>query len=230
VLFDNIEDAAKMENHSEREEFKSAMENGSGESSRYSDTLAEETTYYAKKLENGNVLRVSINHKSIFFLTLGMIRPFIIIVLAALLISLLLANSLSQKIIAPINNLDLEHPLECKSYDEFSPLLTHIAHLYKQIDNQKNELQNKKNEFYAIIENMNEGLIVLNNDEMILSINPSACKFFGDDNCIGKNFWQIERNTLFETNIKKGINDGNSKFDINRNGREYQLNISRIDA
>ncbi len=229
VLYDSQKDPQEMENHSDRGEIKDAMENGYGESSRFSSTFTERMLYFAKRLPDGTVLRVSESRASVFAVFLGMAQPVALIIFLALILSLLLANRLSRKIVEPLAVLDLEHPLENKVYGEFAPVLSHIDDLHKQIDAQLSELSERKNEFYAVIENMNEGLVLLNGEGVILSINPAAEKFFsGGGEYAGKSFSSIEDDGEIQSLPSRAERDGGAQCEVCRNGREYQLNASRI--
>ena len=229
VLFDSYNDAENMENHAEREEVAEAFETGTGESSRYSSTLTEKTLYYAKLMSDGTVLRISVSHATVPMLVIGMLQPIVIVFAIALIISALLAHRLSKKIVLPLNSLDLDKPLDNNAYDEISPLLTHIDKQHLKIDAQINELKNRQNEFYAVIKNMNEGLVLLNGKGAVLSINPAAASFFSaDDSCIGQDFLTIERNHEINKALNTAVSEGHSEIEMSRNGREFQLNISRI--
>ena len=159
VLFDNQTDAASMENHTDREEVQAAILEGSGESTRYSDTFGEKTIYYALRLDDGSILRVSRTQHTVTVLILGMLTPVCIIFVSACVLSGLLASALSKRIVRPINAIDLEHPEQSLVYDELSPLLSKIYHQNRIIDRQVKDLQRKQAEFTAITENMCEGLL-----------------------------------------------------------------------
>lgn len=231
VLYDSKTSADKMENHAKREEIKEALKKGFGESSRYSATLTEETFYYAKKLANGNVVRVSVDHATMLTLVLGMLTPIIIVLIGALALSIFLAYRISKRIVEPLNSIDLDKPLENEAYDELAPLLTHIERQKEHIHNQYKELEVRKSEFYAVIENMNEGLVLLSRDYTVLSINPAAGAFFSaSPECIGKDFLTLERNHEINKALDNAVQDGRSEIEVSRNGHEYQLNISRIGS
>lgn len=134
VLFDTQSNAANMENHLDREEIQEALKNGTGESSRFSSTLMEETLYYARLLEDGTVLRVSADQATVFRLLVGMLQPLIIVILLAVILSLLLAKRIANRVVTPLNDLDLDHPLENNAYDELSPLLRRINQQHIQIN------------------------------------------------------------------------------------------------
>lgn len=231
VLYDSKASADKMENHAKREEIKEALKKGFGESSRYSATLTEETFYYAKKLANGNVVRVSVDHATMLTLVLGMLTPIIIVLIGALALSIFLAYRISKRIVEPLNSIDLDKPFENEAYDELAPLLTHIERQKEQIHNQYKELEVRKSEFYAVIENMNEGLVLLSRDYTVLSINPAAGAFFSaSPECIGKDFLTLERNHEINKALDNAVQYGRSEIEVSRNGHEYQLNISRIGS
>lgn len=231
VLYDSENDPQSMENHAQREEIREAFETGNGESSRYSSTLTEKTVYYAQLLSDGTVIRISVSNASILFLVLGMLRYIIIIFALALIISVIIADRVSKKIVAPLNSINLDMPLEVNSYDEISPLLTRIEEQRRQIELQVSELEERKKEFYAIIKNMNEGLVLVGKDGKILSINYAAAAFFSTNTeCVGSDFLTVERNPAIEKTLKTAQESGHGEMQISRNGKEYQLNASRIEV
>lgn len=190
VLFDNKTDASSMENHLEREEVRQAVENGYGKSSRYSETLTEKSLYSAKKLSDGSVLRLSVSQYSVLTLFLGMLRPVLIIALLAVVLALLLAYRLSKNIVTPMNKLNLDSPLSNKVYEELSPLLKRMDAQQRQLKHQSEELKRKREEFETATENMSEGLIILNEKGVILSINRAAAKMLGlSEDSVGKDIF-----------------------------------------
>ena len=190
VLFDNKTDASSMENHLEREEVRQAVENGYGKSSRYSETLTEKSLYSAKKLSDGSVLRLSVSQYSVLTLCLGMLRPVLIIALLAVVLALLLAYRLSKNIVTPLNKLNLDSPLSNKVYEELSPLLKRMDAQQRQLKHQSEELKRKREEFETATENMSEGLIILNEKGVILSINRAAAKMLGlSEDSVGKDIF-----------------------------------------
>ena len=190
VLFDNKTDASSMENHLEREEVRQAVENGYGKSSRYSETLTEKSLYSAKKLSDGSVLRLSVSQYSVLTLFLGMLRPVLIIALLAVVLALLLAYRLSKNIVTPLNKRNLDSPLSNKVYEELSPLLKRMDAQQRQLKHQSEELKRKREEFETATENMSEGLIILNEKGVILSINRAAAKMLGlSEDSVGKDIF-----------------------------------------
>ena len=231
VIYDTKNGADTMENHADREEVREALSSGEGEGTRYSSTLLENTMYCAKRLSDGTVLRISMSRASAGALAFGMIQPILIVLIVALALSGILANQISKRIARPLNDLDLEHPLENNTYDEISPLLNRINFQHKEIKSQVKELQQKKDEFNQITSSMNEGLVLLDNNGTILSINPAAQNILEtDEYCIGKDFLTIDRRHDMSIAIQNALNNGKSEIRSEINGREYQFDISRIQS
>ena len=179
VLYDNQADPATMENHSNREEFQEASTAGAGEATRISDTIAEQTFYYAVKLQNGQVLRVAATTDSVFAAVLAVLPWILGVEVLVAVCTVLFSNFLTKKIVAPINRLDLDHPADNEIYDELSPLLGKISRQNEVIAQQMKSLREKQEEFTAITENMSEGFLVLDNNTDILSYNTSALRLLG---------------------------------------------------
>ena len=231
VLYDTQADASTMENHAAREEVQQALAAGEGESSRYSQTLLEKTIYVAKRMDDGSVLRICVSQQTLAVLLLGMLQPVLVILLAAVIFSALLAKRLSRRIVEPLNAIDLDHPLEAKAYDEIAPLLGRINRQHEQIDDQLRELQRKTDEFTHITQSMPEGLVLLDNKNAILSINPSASKLFSAQaGCVGQNFLTLDRSTDVSQAIDRARETGHSETRVELSGRIYQFDISRIES
>lgn len=231
VLYDTKTGAKGMENHGNREEIREALESGEGDSLRYSATLLEKTIYYARKLDDDTVLRISVSSVTAGILVLGMMQPIIIVFIVALVLSGLLASRLSKRIVEPLNRLDLEHPLENDAYEELSPLLKRINYQHKEIAGQLRRLQQKTDEFAQITESMGEGLVLLDNKGTILSINPAAQKLFGADrSCVGKDFLTVDRSHDMSMAIRTALSEGHCEVRAERVGREYQFDVSRIES
>ncbi|MEF2800432.1 MAG: ATP-binding protein [Acutalibacter sp.] len=179
VLYDNQADPATMENHSDREEFQEASTVGAGEATRISDTIAEQTFYYAVKLQNGQVLRVAATTDSVFAAVLAVLPWILGVEVLVAVCTVLFSNFLTKKIVAPINRLDLDHPADNEIYDELSPLLGKISRQNEVIAQQMKSLREKQEEFTSITENMSEGFLVLDNNTDILSYNTSALRLLG---------------------------------------------------
>ena len=229
VLYDTRTDAESLENHASRAEVSQALATGTGESTRYSSTLMEKTMYYAQRLDDGTVLRISISRATVGMIAVGMIQPLLIVLIVALILSGLLARRLSRRIVDPLNSLDLEHPLDNDAYEELSPLLKRIHHQHVEIQTQLRELREKTDEFTQITGSMREGLVLLDEHGSILSINAAAQALFGADaQCVGRDFLTIERSHEISAAIQAAAADGHSEVRAERAGRVYQFDISRI--
>ncbi len=231
VLYDTRTDAESLENHASRAEVSQALATGTGESTRYSSTLMEKTMYYAQRLDDGTVLRISISRATVGMIAVGMIQPLLIVLIVALILSGLLARRLSRRIVDPLNSLDLEHPLDNDAYEELSPLLKRIHRQHVEIQTQLRELREKTDEFTQITGSMREGLILLDEHGSILSINAAAQTLFGADaQCVGRDFLTVERSHEISAAIQTAVTDGHSEVRAERAGRVYQFDISRITS
>ena len=231
VLYDTKTNAESLENHASRAEVSQALAIGTGESTRYSSTLMEKTMYYAQRLDDGTVLRISISRATVGMIAVGMIQPLLIVLIVALILSGLLARRLSRRIVDPLNSLDLEHPLDNDAYEELSPLLKRIHHQHVEIQTQLRELREKTDEFTQITGSMREGLVLLDEHGSILSINAAAQALFGADaQCVGRDFLTIERSHEISAAIQAAAADGHSEVRAERAGRVYQFDISRITS
>ncbi len=231
VLYDTKTNAESLENHASRAEVSQALATGTGESTRYSSTLMEKTMYYAQRLDDGTVLRISISRATVGMIAVGMIQPLLIVLIVALILSGLLARRLSRRIVDPLNSLDLEHPLDNDAYEEVSPLLKRIHRQHVEIQTQLRELREKTDEFTQITGSMREGLVLLDEHGSILSINAAAQALFGADaQCVGRDFLTIERSHEISAAIQAAAADGHSEVRAERAGRVYQFDISRITS
>ena len=231
VLYDTKTYAESLENHASRAEVSQALATGTGESTRYSSTLMEKTMYYAQRLDDGTVLRISISRATVGMIAVGMIQPLLIVLIVALILSGLLARRLSRRIVDPLNSLDLEHPLDNDAYEELSPLLKRIHRQHVEIQMQLRELREKTDEFTQITGSMREGLVLLDEHGSILSISAAAQALFGADaQCVGRDFLTIERSHEISAAIQAAAADGHSEVRAERAGRVYQFDISRITS
>lgn len=231
VIYDTQSDGENMENHADREEIRQALRSKEGISSRYSTTLLEKTLYCARRLEDGSVLRISVRSVTIWVLVMGMMQPILIVLVVALVLSGILASRISKHIMEPLNSLDLEESLDNDTYEELAPLLNRINKQRGQIEMQLSELQRKNDEFTQITYGMTEGLVLLNEKNIILNINPAALKLFHTKkSCIGKDFLTVERSHDVSHAIQGAFSSGHSEVRMEREGKEYQLHINRIES
>ena len=224
VLFDNEADVSEMKNHSDRTEFQKAEKYGAGESSRYSDTLSEKTIYYALRLKDGTVLRVSGTQDSVLALVENLIFPLCGLLCLMLILSGIMASAISKRIVKPINELDLESPEENRIYEELSPLLSKIHRQNREIQNQLELAKQQQEEFSLITENMQEGLIVIDKYTMILSANSSAWNLFHmDRGCQGESVYCLDREEEFRHAIEQVLSGEHTELVLKLNGSDIQL-------
>lgn len=223
VLYDNEENPKKMGNHAHREEVAEAMKKGTGTSERYSTTLSTVTMYYAERLNNGGVIRIAITRNSFWRMLLRLLSPLLLIMLLAFLVSWFLAKTLSQTIVKPLNEMDLDKPLESKAYDEIKPLLTRLDSQNKQIADQMEQLHHREKELKTVTDAMQEGLILIDLDDRILLSNPAVVSLLG-----------LHDTDLLPDDVKEII-DKNSRLAhtegiVERNGCNIQISASPITS
>ena len=232
VLYDSVADAATMENHLNRPEIADALEAGHGEAVHLSETLGTQTFYRAVRLFDGTILRVSVKTNSVYKSVVNFIPYMILITIPVIILTMILARMLTKKIIVPLNNLNLENPLSNDVYDELSPLLSRMAKQNEQIEYQFIKLKEKQEEFNAITENLNEGIIVLNGKGQILSINKSAAAILGvgsEDN-INKHILLLNRSIAFQKAVKSAIKGQPYEDTFTKGKSTYNLLASPVKA
>ena len=233
VIYDTKADTDSLENHSDREEFKAALETGAGESVRYSNTLMQKTMYAARRLDDGTVLRVSVSTATVGALLLGVTQPMLAVLAAALILSAILAKHISRRVVAPLNELDLEHPLDDSNaaYEELAPVLGRINRQRSQINSQLRELRRRTDEFAQVTGSMREGLVLLNEQGYILSMNPAARNIFAvEGDCAGKDFLTVDRSCDMSAAVRSAMESGHGRLHERHGGRIYQVDVSRIDS
>ena len=197
VIYDSRADRSKMENHKDREEIRQAMKTGTGTSVRYSDTLMRKTIYRAQRLSDGSVLRVSVSRATVGNLVLRMVQPITVILIFAGVLSFISSKSVADRVVKPMNNINLDEPMSGETYEELSPLLHRIYSQQEEIKIQTENLKKQRREFAKIADNMGEALVLLNNENKILSINRAAAELFGiRADCKDENFLTVYRKTI----------------------------------
>ena len=231
VLYDSQVDANEMDNHLEREEIAEALKDGKGSSARYSSTLTERTFYEATRLENGNVLRVSINQVTVGALVLGMLPAICAIILVSVVVAIIMSNKMATSIVKPLNELNLDQPINNNAYEELAPILTKLHKQHKQIDSQLSMLKEKSEELNQIMASMNEGLVLLDKKGNVLSMNDAAKKLFGIEHIpVGRDFLTVDRSPEMNRAIKKAYDGKHSEFRETRNGSQYQFILNRTES
>lgn len=230
VLADTETDPAAMENHASRQEIAQALKNGYGESRRYSDTRMEKTLYYALRLEDGSVVRLSVATSTVLNLVLGMAQPICLVLAGALVMSLILAGRISKKIVAPLNALDLEHPLDNEGYDELSPLLRRLDVQQQQIRSRTAELKRRQADFAAVTDSMEEGLVLLDQEDAVLSINPAACRLLECTATIGRDILEVNRSPELRAVLARAHEGRRAEELISIRGSKYRLEGTPVES
>lgn len=224
VLYDNVADKESMENHADREEYIEAVKDGCGKAERYSSTLSQKTVYYAVLLEDGSVVRVSTTQFTPLTLLANMLQPIVFVFIAAVIISAILAHKLSDKIVKPINEINLENPSLEDNYDELSDFIRKIRKQNGIIAYQMEELERKQKEFTAITENMTEGFVVIDKDTEILSYNSAAEKLLGADVTEeSASVYTMNRSEAFREAVKNALGGKSDNRILEREGRYLQI-------
>lgn len=224
VLFDNVADKESMESHADREEYIEAIKNGFGKAERYSNTLSQKNVYYAVLLDDGSVVRVSTTQFTPLTLLMNMLQPILIVFVVAIILSAVLASKLAKKIVAPINEIDLENPSLEDNYDELSDFIRRIRKQNEIIAYQMAELERKQKEFTTITENMAEGFVVIDKDTEILSFNSAAEKLLGTK-VQGKcaSIYTMNRSEAFREAVENALNGHSDNRVLEREGRYLQI-------
>lgn len=223
VLYDSNKKIAEMDNHENRPEVVEAMENESGENSRVSASLGSYTYYYALRLDNGQVIRMSATTDSVWKMISGELLAISVIIVIMMFVNVTATRRLTERLVSPVNDLDLEHPLENDVYEELSPLLRRIHKQNEVIESQVEKLRSAHQEYVAITDNMKDGLIVTNR-EVVLSMNKAALRMYqmaGMD-YIGKNILFISREEALKQVWDKAVSGESTECTIEKNGKTYQ--------
>ena len=224
VLYDNEADASTMENHADREEIREALTSETGTAQRFSSTLSEQTLYVTQRLSDGTVIRLASAQKTVGLLLISMIQPILIILVLSLLLSAVLASRLSKGLIKPILSLDLEHPEDCETYDELTPLLSRLKRQNDTIQQQMNLLKQRQTEFAALTDNMSEGFLLLDRQGHVLSHNSGALRLLGVEEPEGEvNVLVLNREEPFRQAVDEALSGKRSQQMLHRNGRYCKL-------
>ncbi len=223
VVFDSRTETDGLDNHAQREEIVQAMKTGRGMSVRYSKTLTEKTVYYALRLSDNSILRVSTNQYTVVSILLSLVQPLLVIFIIALILTAILSSRVSKTIIRPINSLDLERPENNDTYEELTPLLGKISEQKRTIRAQLADAKKRQNEFNLITENMNEGFLVIDKDAHILTRNGAALKLLGIENPASDSALALCRAKEFRDAVTKSLSGEKAQSIMKQNGRAYSL-------
>lgn len=232
VLFDNQAEAKTLENHAMRQEIMEAVAVGAGEAERFSDTLDKTTYYYAVRLEDGKILRLARTIDSIYKSVLQMLPIMGGIVIVVAFLASIVARRVTFNLIKPLDQVNLNEPLDNETYDELAPFLTRIAKQKRQLSKNLKKLRGKQEELTIITNNMNEGLVLLNGQQNVLFINESAAKIFGfsTKEVIGRNILTVDRAQEVQDLLQKVSQAGKGEGLYEKDGHFYQLSGSSVNG
>ena len=229
VLYGSVSDSETMENHLRREEIAEALSTGLGESTRYSSTLMHRSLYCAQRLSDGTVIRLSVSYDSIFMLLIGMIQPIVIIIGVAAILSFVLAGRLSKRIVEPINKLNLDKPMENEEYDELAPFLCRINSQQIQLRNQETVLRQKQNELDTIVGSMHEGMVLLDRNGKIITINRSAADLLDAHTASpGDPLLDVSRNPELQEAMQAAANGEHKSVRTELHGRIIRISAAPV--
>ena len=232
VLFDNQAEAKTLENHAMRQEIMEAVAVGAGEAERFSDTLDKTTYYYAVRLDDGKILRLARTIDSIYKSVLQMLPIMGGIVIVVAFLASIVARRVTFNLIKPLDQVNLDEPLDNETYDELAPFLTRIAKQKRQLSKNLKKLRGKQEELTIITNNMNEGLVLLNGQQNVLFINESAAKIFGFSakDVIGRNILTVDRAQEVQDLLQKVSQAGKGEGLYEKDGHFYQLSGSSVNG
>ena len=229
ILFDNMADPQSLENHLGREEVEEALSAGEGESIRYSETLGQDTYYYAVQLADGTVLRTAKTIKSIWNLFAGSLPVMVAAVAFFAAASYLAAGRLAGRVVAPLSGINPDEE-PAAPYDELAPYVKTIASHREQLSENQAELKRRADTINAIMESMNEGVLLLDRQERIIMLNKSARRIFGTGSDMeGRNVRELYRDIDFIENIQHALSGTESEFSLEKAGKIYRMLISPVD-
>lgn len=232
VLFDTDGNIAEMENHLDRTEVQEALSSGEGEASRMSGTIGKQTLYYALRLEDGRILRVAAETSAVWTLVLGVVHPLVMVLLLTAVMAAFLSRRISNRIVAPINSIDLnDHELE-EPYEELAPLIQKIRSQNNSIRRQMQELERRQMEFSIITKHMQEGFLIVDANYEVLSCNQSALHILGctQEHAIGRNLLAMNRNTQLRTALESALGGTHCEQLMEQDARQYQIVANHVTA
>ena len=234
VLGESDEPAANMENHSNREEVMDALKTGEGSALRYSNTEKTYYYYYAARYNYEGkyyIIRLSMKVVDINAIQENYLKVLVLSIIAGIAVSLLLANLYLTKLTGPIKLLtkaasritlgQYDRRININSKDEIGKLSESFNIMADKLEKTINDLSDKTNKLESILHGMNDGVIVVDKNENITLINPSACSFFDlKENCEGRHFIEVIRNNDME-DIIKNVSSGDEEVVINYPEQKY---------
>ena len=239
VLYDN--QLNDLTDHSDRPEFEEALRTGAGEASRKSETLLKQQYYYAVRLQDGSVLRLS-RESGVFAVLLnsatGALLPlfFVAMVVVCLALSIMFTRWMIKPLSASVRDLDFavmgEESGSAMRYPEFEPFRQRILFQKQQVKKFISELHEEKRKITDIIGSMQEGFILLDGERSILLINDSARHILRAGTEIGNGHDVVEvlRFPELLDAIRRSVKGGSSTYDQEIGGRNYRFFVSPAES
>lgn len=230
VIYDSQSAAEGMENHLDRAEIAEAAARGEGMARRFSDTLLEEQLYCAKRLEDGSFLRMAVRQSSLWGALWRMAWLLLGGIAAVLALEAALSRRWTRALVKPINEIDLENPLQSRVYDELTPMLRRMADQNRRLDAQMQEIAARRGELETIISHMKEGLLILDAHRHVLLMNESARRILRTERAAdGSTLLSVynRSQTLLDT-VEAAAQKGSAQADMSAGGREYLLTASTV--
>lgn len=242
VIFDNWAKNQDLENHRNRPEIVQAFDEGSGEYTRFSDTIDSDMYYYAVKINEDEVLRVSREINSINSVFTSVIPMLFVLFIVLIVIVYVAASLFTKRILKPINEMSKtlddmlkgDEKKDLKIYDEFEPLYFKIQEQKVKINQYIEELKYERDTISFITENMKEGFILINSDKNILSINTSGRRMIGNEkfdlkNKNNRNILELTRNNEILEGIETAINENKHLiYDLESNKKHFRYYLSPV--
>ncbi|MDR1378982.1 MAG: PAS domain-containing protein [Synergistaceae bacterium] len=240
VEYDNTVQAESLPNHLDRKEVQVALESGVGEIKRFSSTLREETYYYAVRLSDGKILRAAKTTRSAFSMFGGALPVVVCAALAIVVAGNVVAGKLTNRIVEPINEVQVDTVLT-PPYEELSPFVRAITAQRGRIIEQLEDLQRKTDTIDAIMDNMREGVVLVDGRGIILSANKSVLRIFGAETAKesapksmapksmeGKNILELLRDIDLLKNMRNALSGRSGEMDLERSGQTYRVYFSSV--
>lgn len=231
VTYDSASVSSDSESHLNRPEIQQAIKNGFGESQRFSDSLLKIRYYCAVRLDNGSILRVCVPSRTVPAMLPAALFSLIIVAALIYLISSMAANKLTESILEPIEKLDSYDTDSFDGmYDEIQPFLRRISRQNDEIKRQMAKVMSQKVRLQAIMDNINEGLLIVDKSSEILSVNKCALDIFGsnEETVKHKNFETLTDRDEIHSAVQGALRGKKGNLMLDFGGKMYQIFCSPL--
>lgn len=231
VIYDNKAIPENLDDHNSRPEIADAREKGFGEAERYSATAAKTLYYNAVRLSDGSILRIASEAKNITPMFYGVLISVLFISALIYLLTAIVATQLTDNIIKPIENItSFDDDSLDNIYEEIQPFLRRIARQNREISHQTSKAKTQKARIQAIMENINEGLLIIDKNSEVLSVNRCALDIFSTDEASVKHrhFENLTENEEIRSAVKKSLSGIKDNLMYESNGKTYQIFYSPV--